>query len=99
VLGGPSGVLTKIDPATNTVGKEVHTPHPAGFGTYADGSLWIASLLDGAVMELDADTGHIQRIIESTAGRPFFRPIGVAATGDDLWVLNHGDLDARCVRR
>jgi len=50
-------------------------------------------------MELDADTGHIQRIIESTAGRPFFRPIGVAATGDDLWVLNHGDLDARCVRR
>lgn len=94
VLGGPSGVLTKVDPATNTIVKEIHTPHPAGFGIYADGSLWIASLLDSAVMELDAATGKVQRTIESKAGKPFFRPIGVAATGDDLWVVNHGDPDA-----
>jgi outer membrane protein assembly factor BamB len=94
VLGGPSGVLTKVDPATNTVVKEVQTPHPPGFGTYVDGSLWIASLLDSAVMELDADTGRVRRTIESKAGKPFLRPIGVVATGDDLWVLNHGDPDA-----
>lgn len=95
VLGGPSGVITQVDPATNAVVRKVRTSHPAGFGTYADGSLWIASLLDSAVMELDADTGRLLRTIESKAGRPFFRPIGVAVTGDDLWVLNHGDESVR----
>lgn len=94
VLGGPSGVATKVDPATNTVVKVVHTPHPAGFGTYVDGSLWLASLLDSAVMELDADTGRLKRTIGSKAGKPFMRPIGIAATGDALWVVNHGDSDA-----
>jgi streptogramin lyase len=95
VLGGPSGVLTQVDPATNSVVRKVRTPHPPGFGTYADGSLWIASLLDSAVMELDAGTGRALRTIESTAGKPFHRPIGVAATGKDLWVLNHGDESVR----
>ena len=91
LLGGPSGVLTQVDPATNTVVRKLKTPHPAGFGTYVDGSLWIASLLDSAVMEVDADSGRILRTIESTAGKPFYRPTGVATTGHDLWVLNHGD--------
>jgi streptogramin lyase len=95
VLGGPSGVLTKVDPATNSVVRKVRTPHPPGFGTYADGSLWIASLLDSVLMELDADTGRVLRTIESKAGKPFYRPIGVAATGKDLWVLNHGDESVR----
>jgi streptogramin lyase len=95
VLGGPSGVLTKVDPATNSVVRRVRTPHPPGFGTYADGSLWVASLLDSALMDLDADTGRVLRTIESKAGKPFYRPIGVAATGNDLWVLNHGDESVR----
>lgn len=95
VLGGPSGVLTQVDPATNSVVRKLRPPHPPGFGTYADGSLWIASLLDSAVMELDAGTGRVLRTIESSAGKPFFRPIGLAATGDDLWVLNHGDESVR----
>ena len=94
LLGGPSGVLTKVDPVTNTVVKEVTMPHPPGFGAFA-GSLWIASLLDSAVMELDAHSGRVLRTIESTAGTPFYRPSGVAATGDDLWVLNHGDETVR----
>jgi streptogramin lyase len=91
VLGGPSGVLTQIDPATNTVVRKIRPPHPPGFGTYADGSLWIASLLDDAVMQVDADSGRVLRTIESSHGRPFFRPIGIAAIGRDLWVVNHGD--------
>lgn len=91
VLGGPSGVLTQIDPATNTVVRKLTPPHPPGYGTYADGSLWIASLLDDAVMQLDADSGKVLRTIESTGGKPFFRPIGTVATGKDLWVVNHAD--------
>ena len=95
VLGGPSGVLTQVDPRTNAVVKRLTPPHPPGFGTFAGGSLWVASLLDSAVMELDADTGQVLQTLESTSGKPFYRPIGVAATGDDLWVLNHGDETVR----
>jgi streptogramin lyase len=95
VLGGPSGVLTQIDPATNKVVRELRPPHPPGFGAYADGSLWIASLTEDAVMQLDANSGRVLRTIESSHGRPFFRPIGIGATGDDLWVLNHGDETVR----
>lgn len=91
VLGGPSGVLTQIDPATNTVVRKVRPPHPPGYGTFADGSLWIASLLDDAVMQVDADSGRVLRTIESAHGEPFFRPIGIAEIGHDLWVVNHGD--------
>lgn len=91
VLGGPSGVLTQIDPATNTVARKLTTPHPPGFGTYADGSLWIASFLDDAVMQVDADSGTVLRTIESTHGKPFFRPVGITAIGKDLWVVNHAD--------
>ncbi|GAB3778251.1 hypothetical protein GCM10027601_02790 [Nocardioides ungokensis] len=95
VLGGPSGVLSQIDPATNTVVRKLRPPHPPGFGTYADGSLWIASFLEDAMMQLDADTGRVLRTIESSHGRPFSRPVGIAATGEDLWVLNHGDESVR----
>jgi streptogramin lyase len=91
VLGGPSGALTQIDPKTNTVIRTLKPPHPPGFGTYADGSLWIASFLDDAVMQLDADSGRVLRTLESSHGRPFFGPVGIAAAGHDLWVLNHGD--------
>ena len=53
--------------------------------------MWIASLLDDAVMQVDADSGRVLRTIESSHGQPFFRPIGIAAIGHDLWVVNHGD--------
>jgi streptogramin lyase len=91
VLGGPSGWLTKIDPKTNTVVAKLRPPHPPGFGTYAHGSLWIASLNDDAVMQVDANTGRVLRSIESSHGRLFYRPIGIAVAGQDLWVVNHGD--------
>lgn len=91
VLGGPSGVLTQIDPSTNTVVRKIRPPHPPGYGTYADGSLWIASLLDDAVMQVNAGSGKVLRTLESTGGKPFFRPIGITAIGKDLWVVNHGD--------
>jgi streptogramin lyase len=42
-------------------------------------------------MQLDARSGRVLRTIESSHGRPFFRPTGIAAAGNDLWVVNHGD--------
>jgi streptogramin lyase len=91
VLGGPSGVVTQVDPARNNVVRTVHPPHPPSYGTYSEGSLWIASLRDSAVMRLDADSGKVLRTIESSHGKPFFRPIGIVAAGHDLWVVNHAD--------
>lgn len=88
-LGGPSGVITEVDPATNTVVKVVRPPHPTGFGTYAGGSLWVASFLDDAIMQLDAGTGQAVRTIERSSSAPWNGPVGIASTGTDLWVVNH----------
>jgi streptogramin lyase len=88
-LGGPSGVITEVDPATNSVVRVVRPPHPTGFGTYAGGSLWVASFLDDAVMQLDAGTGQEVRTIERSASAPWNGPVGIASTGTDLWVVNH----------
>jgi streptogramin lyase len=88
-LGGPSGVITEVDPATNIVVKVVRPPHPTGFGTYAGGSLWVASFLDDAVMQLDAGTGQTVRTIERSPSAPWNGPVGIASTGTDLWVVNH----------
>jgi len=88
-LGGPTGVITQVDPATNTVTKVVTPPFPVGFGTYAGGSLWVASYLHNVVMQLDPDTGRVLRTIERSPSAPWRGPVGVAYTGSYLWVVNH----------
>lgn len=89
VLGGPSGVMTKVDPSTNQVVQEVHPPHPAGYGTYAFGSLWVVSFMENALMQVDPESGQVLQTIVGSAGMPLDGPVGVAATGHDLWILNH----------
>jgi streptogramin lyase len=91
VLGGPNRRLTQIDPATNTVLRRITAPLSVGYGTFANGSLWLVSFLHDAVLQVDADSGKVLRTIESTAGRPFDRPVGIVGWGKDLWVVNHGD--------
>jgi sugar lactone lactonase YvrE len=95
VLGGPNRRLTQVDPATNTVVRRLTSPLPVGYGTFANGSLWLVSFLRDAVVQVDADSGEVLRTIESRDGKPFNRPVGVVATGKDLWVLNHSDGSVR----
>jgi streptogramin lyase len=89
VLGGPSGVMTQVDPATNQVLQEIRPPHPAGYGTLAFGSLWVVSFMENALMEIDPESGRLIRTIEATSAMPLDGPVGVAATDHDVWVLNH----------
>jgi streptogramin lyase len=91
VLGGPNRRLTQVDPATNTIVRHLTSPLPVGYGTYANGSLWLVSFLRDAVLEVDADNGKVLRTIASTDGKPFNRPVGIVGAGKDLWVVNHGD--------
>jgi DNA-binding beta-propeller fold protein YncE len=89
LLGGPSRTLTEVDPTTNKVTRIVRPPHPAGWGAYVDGSLWLASYNDNLVMEMDADTGQVRRVIEPSRKAPLNYPVGIAATGTDVWVVGH----------
>lgn len=89
VLSGGTGIATQVDPATNSVVKEVSLPHPAAYGTLAYGSLWLVSYADSALMELDPSSGQILRTIEKSPGTPLNDPVGITAAAGDLWVVNH----------
>ncbi|HEX5088867.1 MAG TPA: hypothetical protein VFV89_13740 [Nocardioides sp.] len=89
LLGGPSGVITRVDPATNRVTRVVTPPYPVGFGTYAPPFLWVASFMNDVVMQLDAETGQVLRTITRSASAPWDGPVGLASTARDVWVVNH----------
>ena len=89
LLGGPSGVITRVDPATNTITSVVTPPYPVGFGTYAPPFLWVASFMNDVVLQLDAETGEVLRTIKRSPSAPWDGPVGLASTGRDLWVVNH----------
>jgi streptogramin lyase len=89
LLGGPSGVITQVDPATNTITRVVTPPYPVGFGTYAPPFLWVASFMNDVLMQLDAETGQVLRTIKRSPAAPWDGPVGLESTGTDLWVVNH----------
>lgn len=89
VISGGKTIVTQIDPQTNAISRRVSLPHPVAYGTVADESLWLVSYGDNALIELDAQTGKVLRTLESSPALPLSDPVGIAATGRDLWVLNH----------
>ena len=91
VVSGDTGEVTQVDPSTGSVTKVVSLPHPAAYGALAHGSLWLASMHDSALMEVDAASGTVLRTLERTPARPLDLPAGIAAAGDDLWVMGHDD--------
>lgn len=88
-LGGPSRKLSQIEPADTRVIKTFTLPHPAGFGTYSNGSLWISSFADGLVMQVDPASGRVIRTIRGPATTPIDHPGGLLVVGTDLWVIQH----------
>lgn len=88
-LGGPSRRLSEVDPRTTTVVKTFTLPHPAGFGTYTTGSLWISSFADSVVMQVDPTSGRVIRTIRGPSATPIDHPGGIIAVGSDLWVIQH----------
>jgi len=89
VISGGTAVVTQIDPDTSTIATRVTVPHPVAYATVDQGSLWLVSYGDNALIELDAESGAIRRTLEASPDLPLKEPVGIAATGHDLWVLNH----------
>lgn len=89
VISGGKTVVTQVDPDTNTITERVTVPHPVAYGTLAHGSLWLVSMGDNALVELDAESGRVLGTLEGSPSLPLNEPVGVAATGHSLWVLNH----------
>lgn len=88
-LGGPSRKLSEIDPRATTLVRTLTLPHPAGFGTYTNGSLWISSFADKLVMQVSPTTGRVVRTIRGSSARPIDHPGGLVAVGSDVWVIQH----------
>lgn len=88
-LGGPSRRLSEIDPRATMVLKTLTLPHPAGFGTYSNGSLWISSFADSVVMQVDPASGRVIRTIRGSSAGRIDHPGGLVAVGSDLWVIQH----------
>lgn len=89
VLGGQSRKVSEVDPRTNTVRRTFTLPHPAGFGTYASGSVWIASFADSVVMQVDPSTGRLKHTGHGSVTIPVDHPVGLVATGSSVWVVQH----------
>ena len=89
VLGGASRHISVVDPRTNRVVQAFTLPHPAGFGTYLHGSMWISSFADSVVMQVDPATGHIVRTVSGSRTRPLDHPVGLVSAGNTVWVVQH----------
>jgi streptogramin lyase len=88
-LGGTSRKLTEVDPRTNTIVRTLTLPHPAGFGIYSNGSLWLSSFADSVVMQVDPSTGTVVRTTTESPAVRVDHPVGLVATGTNLWVVQH----------
>jgi streptogramin lyase len=88
-LGGPTRRISEVDPRTNSVVRTFTLPHPAGFGTYSNGFLWLSSFTDSVVMQVDPATGHVVRTINGSATMALDHPVGLVATGTTVWVVQH----------
>jgi streptogramin lyase len=88
-LGGPSRRISEVDPRTNTLVRTFTLPHPAGFGTYSNGSLWLSSFTDSLVMQVDPANGHVVRTVSGSPTAPLDHPVGLVATGTTVWVVQH----------
>jgi virginiamycin B lyase len=87
-------VLTKIDPARNTVVATtklpLHNPCPelpgsCGEAVAANGAVWLARVSDNVVLRIDPTTGAV---VATVAVGP--QPEGITATPGAIWVVNKG---------
>ena len=81
---GPHGVLLRIDPKGNTIaGKVTVGSQPTGVA-YGSGNVWVTSLGDNSVWQIDTQSLAPTRLPTQGA------PIGVAVRGGTAFVANSG---------
>jgi streptogramin lyase len=86
VISDRKGILTRLDPDTNTAVAEVYVPGEATAVVGAEAVLWITS---GQGDRLTRVNAHTNEIVESIAIGPKPGPIAVGEGG--VWTLNRGD--------
>lgn len=85
-LTDPKGILSRIDPRTNEVSKQIEV-NPGSFAcVYGDGGIWISSTEKNQVQRVDAKTNAVTHTID-VGPQPRFLTFG----GGSVWTLNQGD--------
>jgi YVTN family beta-propeller protein len=82
----PTGVLSRIDPTTNTVAASIHLPSGSYRPVFADGFVWVTSTEHSLLSKVDPSTNRV--LAEIPVGK---NPRFAVAGADSLWTLNQGD--------
>lgn len=80
------GVLSRIDPKTNSVVATIALPSGSYCPVFADGFLWVTSSDHSVLTHIDPATNHVVRQIP-VGKNPRFATAGAGA----VWTLNQGD--------
>jgi streptogramin lyase len=80
------GILSKIDPATNTVVAEVMVPSNSAGVTYKEGAVWVTSPDSNMLTGVDPTTNSILHSV-GVGPKPRFLTTGAGS----VWTLNQGD--------
>jgi virginiamycin B lyase len=80
------GMLSKIDPATNTVKDTVKVPPGSAGVTYGEGLVWVTTPLENLLTGVDPQTNKVVYSVKVGPG-PRFLTTGAGS----VWTLNQGD--------
>jgi streptogramin lyase len=90
VVGGNTRILAEVNPAQNTVTRQVTLPHPATRVAATDDSLWVASGPDNVVMKVDRSSLRVTNVLSSGPSVVLDQPGGITVVGNQVWVTNYG---------
>jgi YVTN family beta-propeller protein len=86
LMTDPSGKLSRIDPASNTVIATIETPRGSFCPLFADGFVWITSTENDLLTKVDPATN--KAIEQIPVGK---KPRFLTHGADSIWTLNQGD--------
>jgi virginiamycin B lyase len=85
LMSSPAGVLSRIDPTTNSVAASINVPSGSFCPVFADGFVWVTSTEHSLLSKVDPSTNHV--VAKIPVGRsPRFATAGAGC----VWTLNQG---------
>ena len=85
VSNGPSGTVTRIDPATNHVVATITPDDPPSVLAVATDAIWVTSFAGKSVIRIDPVTNRVVGTVVPGGGGP----VGIAVFDGYIWVANH----------
>jgi virginiamycin B lyase len=86
LMTNAAGVLSRIDPISNTVVASISTPAGSFCPLFADGFVWITSTENSVLTKVDPSTNKI--VAQIPVGK---NPRFLTHGADSIWTLNQGD--------